>query len=231
MADSTIWAWRHPRAIGTAGRCIGTTDVPVDRRKAKRLARRVQQFARKAGLPRVVFTSDLQRCAEVGRWLCRWGWTHHIDPLLRELDFGAWEGRAWSDIDRAEIDQWCCDFSHHAPGGGETLCAMLKRAASWQAKSPLIMIAHAGWMLARKWRQEGRDVPSTAQDWPASPGHGECWEFVVSPSPQGERERVRLAHRLGARAARRLDVSQSSRQPIECDSLFKAACKNSASTP
>jgi len=180
MNDSTIWAWRHPRAIGTAGRCIGTTDVPVDRRKAKRLARRIQQFARRAGLPPIVFTSDLRRCADVGRWLRRWGWTHRIDPMLRELDFGAWEGRAWSNIDRAEVDAWCCDFSGHAPGGGETLRAMLERAGSWQTKLPAIMIAHAGWMLARRWQQEQCQAPSMAQDWPASPRHGERWGFMVS---------------------------------------------------
>jgi alpha-ribazole phosphatase len=153
------------------------TDVPVDGRKAKRLARRVQRFARRAGLPRVIFTSDLRRCADVGRWLRRWGWIHHVDPMLRELDFGAWEGRRWSDIDRTDIDTWCCNFSRHAPGGGEALHAMLERAASWQVKLPSIMIAHAGWMLARRWQQEGRKPPSTAQDWPASPRHGECWSF------------------------------------------------------
>jgi len=178
--ESAIWAWRHPKAIGTEGRCIGTTDVSVDRRKAKRLARRVQRFARRAGLPRVAFTSNLRRCADVGRWLRRWGWIHRIDPALREADFGAWEGRPWSHIGRAEIDAWCADFLHHAPGSGEPLRAVLERAASWRVGAPAIVIAHAGWMLARRWHQEGRAPPLTASDWPAAPRHGELWRLGAS---------------------------------------------------
>ena len=99
---SVVWAWRHPRTRAAEGRCIGRSDVPVDRRKAKRLARRVDRAARAAGLPRVVVTSTLRRSAAVGRWLRRWGWIHRQDPALVELDFGRWEGRRWSDIARAQ---------------------------------------------------------------------------------------------------------------------------------
>ena len=186
MDEPAIWVWRHPRAIGTEGRCIGTTDVPVDRRKAKRLARRVQRVARQSGLKRVVVTSTLRRSADVGRWLRRWGWVHRIDASLGELDFGAWEGRPWSDIDRCEIDAWCADFARHAPGGGECLRAMLERAASWRIDEPTVLIGHAGWMLARRWMQEGRDPPTSAADWPAPPRHGELWQLnFVAHTPSG----------------------------------------------
>jgi len=172
-----IWVWRHPRAAACEGRCIGTTDVPVDRRKTKRLARRVQRAARIGGLPRVVFTSGLQRSAGVGRWLRRWGWVHRIDTALTELDFGDWEGRSWVSIERAEVDTWCADFSRVAPGGGESLRTMFQRAASWHAAEPAVVIGHAGWMLARRWLQEGREWPTTAAEWPASPRHGELWRL------------------------------------------------------
>jgi len=77
--------WRHPRPEGAAGRCIGAgTDLIVHRRRAKRLARRIQQVARRQRLPHHVVTSPLQRCADVGRWLRRWGWRHEIDPALRD---------------------------------------------------------------------------------------------------------------------------------------------------
>ena len=35
---TNVWLWRHPRPTGHEGRCIGRTDVPVDPRKARRLA-------------------------------------------------------------------------------------------------------------------------------------------------------------------------------------------------
>jgi alpha-ribazole phosphatase len=150
---------------------------PVDRRKAKRLARRVQRAARTAGLARVVITSNLRRSADVGRWLRRWGWVHRIDAALIELDFGDWEGRPWDAIDRVELDTWCADFSRYAPGGGECLHAMLERATSWQAAQPAVVIGHAGWMLARLWLQGGRAPPTTACEWPAAPRHGELWRL------------------------------------------------------
>ena len=42
----TLSVWRHPQPVGAAGRCIGHTDLPVDARKAKRLAHRIRQAAR-----------------------------------------------------------------------------------------------------------------------------------------------------------------------------------------
>jgi len=95
-----LWFWRHPRAEGAEGRCIGVTDLPVDRRRAKRLAHRIRRVARRERLPRVIHTSDLQRAAAVGRWLRRWGWRHVVDARLREMDFGDWDGLHWSMIER-----------------------------------------------------------------------------------------------------------------------------------
>ncbi len=177
-APPLIWAWRHPAAQGATGRCIGHTDLPVDPRHAKRLARRIQTVARRQGLPRVVHTSALRRCADVGRWLRRWGWRHVIDPALIELDFGAWDGRCWHDIARAEVDAWCAGFMSTAPGGGgETLAELLARAACWTpaVPAPTLVVAHAGWMLARRWQAEHKGQRPTAATWPAAPAHQTLW--------------------------------------------------------
>src|SRR5665811_1913787 len=116
-----VRAWRHPRAIGADGRCIGITDLPVDPRKARRLAYRIRQSARRHGLPRVVATSPLRRTADVGRWLRRWGWRHEQHEALSEMDFGRWDGLPWPGVPRDEIDAWCADFLRYRPGGGEAL--------------------------------------------------------------------------------------------------------------
>lgn len=172
-----IWVWRHPRPIGCEGRCIGRTDVPVDRRLAKRLARRVERAARRLGLPRLVITSPLRRGADVGRWLSRWGWVHRIDPSLTEMDFGEWDGKPWSTIGQAQVDAWCADFPRHAPGGGERLDAMFERAGRWRAQGTVVVIGHAGWMLARQWLQERREPPRTCAEWPRAPRHGALWRL------------------------------------------------------
>ena len=90
--------WRHPKPEGVAGRCIGHTDVPVDRRKSKRLAHRIRAWARRHGAAHEVITSPLRRGADVGRWLARWGWRHRIDVRLIEVNFGRWDGQAWEAI-------------------------------------------------------------------------------------------------------------------------------------
>jgi alpha-ribazole phosphatase len=172
----TLWVWRHPRALGAAGRCIGRTDVPVDRRRAKRLAHRIRALARRQGLPRIVITSPLQRCRAVGRWLRRWGWQHRVEPALAEMDFGAWDGRRWADIPQAEVDAWCRDFLHHAPGGGESLHAFFTRVQAWTpAASRACIVGHAGWMLARRRLASGEPWPTQAAQWPPAPLHGAQW--------------------------------------------------------
>jgi alpha-ribazole phosphatase len=170
-----LWLWRHPRAKGAAGRCIGRTDLPVDRRRAKRLAHRVRSLARRHGLPRVVWTSPLQRCADVGRWLRRWGWQHRVDLRLAELDFGRWDGRPWCEVSRVEVAQWEADFGRHAPGGGESLQALMRRALGFlqahAGPAPLLIVGHAGWMQALTW-QLAHVEPPRADQWPAPPPHG-----------------------------------------------------------
>lgn len=189
LGPASIHVWRHPRAMGAAGRCIGHTDLAVDVRKAKRVARRIQAFARRHGLPRVVFTSDLQRSRRVGEWLACWGWRHHIRIDLRESDFGRWDGLPWADIAREEIDAWAHDLTHTRPGGGESVAMLLDRVAGVLGALPpqALVVSHGGWMCAARWLQtHGGHVNGAcvapgpaAHDWPRAPRHGECWGFCL----------------------------------------------------
>ena len=175
VTNVDLWVWRHPRAIGAAGRCIGRSDLAVDPRKAKRLAARIRQAARRHGLPREIWTSPLQRAAAVGRVLRGWGWRHHVDARLHELDFGDWDGLSWRDIDRGEVARWEADFVHHAPGGGESQAALRSRIEAFLAETaprgagprPVLAVSHAGWISAWLAGGECRD----AADWPAPVRH------------------------------------------------------------
>jgi alpha-ribazole phosphatase len=166
--------WRHPKPRGAAGRCIGgRTDLAVDPRKAKRLAHRIRAHARRHRLAREVVTSPLARAADVGRWLKRWGFVWRADAALVEMDFGAWDGRAWADMPRAEFDRWMADFCGFSFGGGESLNALLARVAAWQPPCALA-VGHGGWITARVWcssAQEKGQVPEPGT-WPAPPGYG-----------------------------------------------------------
>ena len=170
---SALTVWRHPRPEGVQGRCIGArSDVPVHWRRAKRLARRIQAHARRHRLPHEIWTSPLQRCADVGRWLRRWGWIHHQRDDLREIDFGAWDGQRWADIRKTEIDAWVANFPGFSPAGGESLNALLARVGACELPAGALVVSHGGWMLARRWlRQSPGQVPE-ARSWPSPPRYG-----------------------------------------------------------
>lgn len=188
MSDPVVYVWRHPRPIGAEGRCIGRTDLAVDGRKARRLARRIQRFAAAHGLLRVVSTSPLARCADVGRWLRRAGWSHVIDPQLLEMDFGAWEGQRWDAIPRGEIDAWVADFADYRPGGGESLREVLDRAAACSGEGIAVVVAHAGWISARRWLAAHPDRLPTPAEWPRSVAYG------AGPLPLVAAETVATPH-------------------------------------
>lgn len=169
---SCLHAWRHPRASGSEGRCTGRTDLPVDRRRAKRLAHRIRAFARRHALPRIVVTSPLERSHAVGRWLARWGWQHRVDAKLAELDFGRWDGRRWNDIARPQLDLWTADFEHYPPGGGETVAALLLRVRAFDPGPARLVVTHGGWLSAARWLGSGVRAAPRSEHWPAPPVHG-----------------------------------------------------------
>ena len=109
------------------------------------------------------------------------------------MDFGSWEGRTWAEIGKPAIDAWTAAFATHAPGGGESLNAMLARvswalqtaqqhcAAQATTNQDMVWITHAGvarcvaWLQTQAARTE-RKTPQ-ADEWPiAAPAWGE-WEI------------------------------------------------------
>lgn len=189
-AGPTLHLWRHPRPRGAHGRCIGQTDLPVDRRKAKRLAHRIRQQARRHGWPREVHSSPLQRCALVGRILRRWGWRHHVHADWSEMNFGQWEGRRWADIPGEAVEAWVQDFAHHAPGQGESLVDLAGRVARGAQRGRalgdgghMLVVAHAGVMQWLQWRHVHPAGWPEAAQWPAAPRYLACWHLACPGLP------------------------------------------------
>jgi alpha-ribazole phosphatase len=72
-----------------------------------------------------------------------------IEPALRELDFGDWEGRLWQDLGREAIDAWLAGLPLSAPPNGESLSEMAARCAVWLPGldpngPPVLAVTHAG---------------------------------------------------------------------------------------
>jgi alpha-ribazole phosphatase len=176
IATAVIHAWRHPKPIGAEGRCIGArTDLPVDPRKAKRLAHRIRDQVRREGLPREVTTSPLRRCRDVARWLQRFGFRCTVDARLIEADFGTWDGRRWNDIACEEIDAWAADLDAYRPGGdGESVRELRARVVDvLRGSPPALLITHGGWISTASWiERAGPAVAADASRWPTPPAVG-----------------------------------------------------------
>ncbi len=115
---------RHTTPVLGPEVCYGATDV------ALAPGFEAEADAALAGLPPVgrIVTSPLARCARLAELLgARLGVAVNVDPDWRELDFGAWEGRPWAEIPRAEIDAWAADFMEARPHGGESVATLLAR--------------------------------------------------------------------------------------------------------
>lgn len=130
---------RHPRPQLDAGICYGRLDVaaPLESGLVDRLRQSLP-----SGLP--LWSSPLRRCRDLAAAL-------HPQPIfdgrLREMNFGAWEGQAWDDIPRAELDAWAADVADFAPPEGESPRAVQLRALAFVAGLSVpeaIVVTHAG---------------------------------------------------------------------------------------
>lgn len=165
-----LWLVRHAQVLAEPGTCYGVLDVAADpastRQCALALAETVPQGA-------AIKTSPLQRCEQLAQALIelRPDLTLKIDARLQEMNFGAWEGRPWSDIARSEFDAWTANFAAHPVGGhGETVRAVMARVA--EAFDELltgpdtVWITHAGIIRAAQLVHGGIRQVSRAEQWP-----------------------------------------------------------------
>ena len=133
----------HAKAI------IGWTDLPADLSDHAALARL------SALLPQApVISSDLIRAADTARALAQDRPRLPADPRLREIHFGAWEGRSHAQIDAEDPAAirafWDSTGEARAPGG-ESWNDMAQRvlAAVQDLTGPpdVIVVAHFGAIL------------------------------------------------------------------------------------
>lgn len=140
-----LWLIRHPPVAAPPGLCYGRLAVPLREPAAAVVDRMTERLPTLAALR----TSPAARCRAVAERLGRQlGLAPVEDARWQELDFGAWEGRAWSSLPRAEIDRWAEDHWNLAPPGGETYRALFERVAEAVAAlgdgGDVAVVSHAG---------------------------------------------------------------------------------------
>lgn len=100
-----LYLIRHTRPDVAPGICYGRLDIDV----AASFAQEAQCVQAWLPPPDLVLTSPLLRTRRLATYLARQHCELHSDERLLEKHFGAWEGRAWNDIPRGEIDAWAAD--------------------------------------------------------------------------------------------------------------------------
>ena len=147
MQAKTLYLIRHTPPQIASGICYGQLDVDV-----------TEQFAEQAAdisnwLPPVelIITSPLQRTRKLAEFLAtQQGCEMHSDHRLMEMHFGDWEGRAWHDIARSEIDAWSADVMHYTPPNGESAQQLMRRVQQLLQDMTLLpqqhiaIVAHGG---------------------------------------------------------------------------------------
>ena len=147
---------RHGRtAWNIDGRFQGQLDIPLDEvglTQAAAVARRLAlELQRTQERPAAIYASDLSRAWQTARRIQNAiAETIQPDPFpplvleprLREMHFGEWQGQTYGEIQACQPDAlatWEADWLNNAPPGGETLTQLVERV---QAVYREILAAH-----------------------------------------------------------------------------------------
>lgn len=124
MILKTFTLIRHTTPDIAPGICYGQMDIDV----AQSFAVEAATVSNWLAPPDLVITSPLQRTHRLAEYLAiQYQCKLHSHAGLLEMHFGDWEGRAWNDIPRAEIDAWGADVLHYSPPKGESAQQMMGR--------------------------------------------------------------------------------------------------------
>jgi alpha-ribazole phosphatase len=139
---------RHPRPLVAAGICYGRLDLAEHDDAGGQIILAVQVLG---GFDaQAVWASPALRCAGMAAAVAgALGVSAAFDRRLLEMDFGTWEGQAWDDLPRAEIDLWAADVMGFAPPCGENGASLVARVAGFADQicgfgRDCVVVSHAG---------------------------------------------------------------------------------------
>lgn len=135
------------------GKYQGQSDVPLTdegREQARFLSERLKDEKID-----VIYASDLDRAIETAAIIAKY---HDLNvlpaPLMRELNFGIWEGMTYDEIIQKwpqEYNEWQRDPHNKKPPEGETLAELCKRVSKFLKEtarehpdSRILVVSHAG---------------------------------------------------------------------------------------
>lgn len=134
---------RHTAVDNPENLCYGFAEIPLQKDYLRDLKNidLDQDFE-------LVISSPAQRCRLLAK---HFKFKYSTDERLREMNFGNWELKKWTEIPEEEINPWYKDFIHVKASGGENLLEMQARVLSFWNElvikkdiEKVLIITHAG---------------------------------------------------------------------------------------
>lgn len=141
-----IYLIRHTQTATDTGVCYGQSNVALADSFPDEMANlhdKLPEFNEDCK----VYSSPLTRCLQLAETFSD---TVSTDPRLQELDFGAWEGKRFDQIEADALQHWMNNFVTAAPPNGENFEDLYRRAGEfWQdllatGAEQVLVITHAG---------------------------------------------------------------------------------------
>ncbi len=144
-----IYLVRHTAVNVDKNTCYGQLNVPINHLSFKKDFELIQNK-----LPANIdsfFSSPLERCKILAEKLGKENIV--FDNDLLEMNFGQWEGKKWSEINEAELNQWMNSFVEKKPPNGENLKELYLRTENFINKlrvnlslptKNIVVVTHSG---------------------------------------------------------------------------------------
>ena len=166
--EISTWWVRHAPVQDGAGQIAGWSDPSADLTDDGAIS------AAAAKLPKDArwYCSSLKRAQETAtalRAFCATAGPLIASDLLREQNFGAWEGKRWDEIDAGAFWQ---DPANNSPPSGESFAVVVRRTQEFindlpprVSGAPAVVVTHAGPIRAAAGLASGQPVAAML-NWP-----------------------------------------------------------------
>ena len=172
-----LFVIRHTEVDNPENLCYGNIEMP--------LVKNYEKITKKFfdNLPKnieKIFSSPSKRCTDLLECM---NLEFSKRKELKELDFGDWEGRRWSEINKADLNTWMNDFIYKSPKNGEKMIDLYNRVIDFTKNiftmnlSKVLFVTHAG--VIRALLSKGLEI-SLEDTFNIKINHDEIFSFRVN---------------------------------------------------
>lgn len=157
-----IYLIRHTTPQVDKGICYGQLDLNV-KDSFSNEANTIKKYLADLTFCKV-YSSPLLRCQKLACELFPAN-TIAYSHLLKEINFGHWEGQVWNSISRDEMEQWSSDYVNNTVPGGESFGELIQRTNDFisqiniNANETIAIVTHSG--VIRAFLVKYLQLPST----------------------------------------------------------------------